>query len=50
MSDFVKAAAFIENHYQTYPFEKLVEKEFTLSQIDEAFQVCQRREASAGWC
>ncbi len=36
--DFVKATAFIETHYQTYPFEELIEKEFPLSEVNEAFQ------------
>ena len=35
--DFVKATAFIENNYRKYPFESLVEKEYSLDDIEEAF-------------
>ncbi|MDR3714301.1 MAG: zinc-binding dehydrogenase [Puia sp.] len=35
--DFVNAAAFIENHYRKYPFEDLVEKEYPLDKVEEAF-------------
>ncbi|MFT3704556.1 MAG: zinc-binding dehydrogenase [Agriterribacter sp.] len=36
--DFVNAAAFITKHVGHYPFELLVEKEFSLNEIEEAFQ------------
>lgn len=35
--DFVKATAFIESNYRKYPFESLVEKEYSLDDIEEAF-------------
>ncbi|HLX92075.1 MAG TPA: zinc-binding dehydrogenase [Puia sp.] len=35
--DFLEATLFIEDHYQKYPFEKLVEKEFVMEDIDNAF-------------
>ena len=35
--DFIKAAAFIQEHYQTYPFEDLIEKEYPLTEIEDAF-------------
>jgi len=35
--DFLNAVVFIENNYHKYPFEDLVEKEFTLDQVDKAF-------------
>jgi alcohol dehydrogenase len=35
--DFVKATAFIERHYADYPFKSLVEKEFVLDEVEEAF-------------
>jgi alcohol dehydrogenase len=35
--DFVKATAFIENNYRRYPFESLIEKEYHLDDIEEAF-------------
>ncbi len=36
--DFVNATAFIENNYLKYPFEALIEKEFTLDDIEAAFK------------
>lgn len=36
--DFLAATAFIEANYQKYPFEDLVEKEFTLEQTEQAFE------------
>ena len=36
--DFVQATSFIENHYGDYPFDALIEKEFDLEEIEEAFQ------------
>ncbi|WP_114940128.1 zinc-binding dehydrogenase [Mucilaginibacter endophyticus] len=36
--DFLNAAIFIENNYRKYPFEQLVEKEFTLNEVDNAFR------------
>jgi putative phosphonate catabolism associated alcohol dehydrogenase len=36
--DFLNAAIFIENNYRKYPFEELVEKEFTLYEVDNAFR------------
>lgn len=36
--DFLNAAIFIENNYRKYPFEELVEKEFTLDEVDNAFR------------
>jgi putative phosphonate catabolism associated alcohol dehydrogenase len=36
--DFLNAAIFIESNYRKYPFEDLVEKEFTLDQVDDAFK------------
>jgi putative phosphonate catabolism associated alcohol dehydrogenase len=35
--DFLNAVSFIENNYKKYPFEMLVEKEFMMEDIDEAF-------------
>jgi hypothetical protein len=36
--DFLGATEFIENFYARYPFEALVEKEFSLEQIQDAFE------------
>ncbi|MDB5150160.1 MAG: hypothetical protein JWQ57_4180 [Mucilaginibacter sp.] len=36
--DFLNATIFIENNYRKYPFEELVEKEFTLDEVDNAFR------------
>lgn len=36
--DFLAAAAFVEANYQKYPFEELVEKEYQINEIDEAFR------------
>ncbi len=36
--DFVNATTFIENNYLKYPFEELIEKEFTLDDIEAAFK------------
>jgi alcohol dehydrogenase len=35
--DFLSDTLFIENNYQKYPFEDLVEKEYPLDKIEEAF-------------
>jgi putative phosphonate catabolism associated alcohol dehydrogenase len=35
--DFVNATSFIENNYRKYPFESLVEKEYSLDDIEAAF-------------
>jgi alcohol dehydrogenase len=35
--DFLNAATFIESNYNKYPFEDLVEKEFSLDEVEEAF-------------
>ncbi|HWK05128.1 MAG TPA: zinc-binding dehydrogenase [Puia sp.] len=35
--DFVEATSFIENNYRKYPFEELIEKEYSLEDIEEAF-------------
>lgn len=35
--DFLNATIFIENNYLKYPFEELVETEFTLDEVEEAF-------------
>jgi len=35
--DFVHATSFIENNYRKYPFENLVEKEYSLDDIEAAF-------------
>jgi threonine dehydrogenase-like Zn-dependent dehydrogenase len=35
--DFVNATLFIENNYRNYPFESLVEKEYSLDDIEAAF-------------
>lgn len=35
--DFVNATVFIENNYTKYPFEALIEKEYTLDEVSEAF-------------
>ncbi len=35
--DFLNATSFIENNYRKYPFEDLVEKEYPLDSIEEAF-------------
>jgi putative phosphonate catabolism associated alcohol dehydrogenase len=35
--DFLNATLFIEENYKKYPFEMLVEKEFSIDDIDEAF-------------
>ena len=40
--DFLNATAFIENNYQKYPFEDLVEEEFSLNKIEEAFEFASR--------
>jgi putative phosphonate catabolism associated alcohol dehydrogenase len=36
--DFINAAAFIEKNYEKYPFEDLVEKEYELDDVEEAFK------------
>jgi alcohol dehydrogenase len=36
--DFVNATSFIENNYQKYPFTDLVEKEYPMYKIDDAFK------------
>jgi alcohol dehydrogenase len=36
--DFLNATIFIENNFQKYPFQQLVEKEFALEQTQEAFE------------
>jgi alcohol dehydrogenase len=41
--DFCKAAAFIENNNQTYPFGELIEKEFSLDQVDDAFEFASKK-------
>jgi alcohol dehydrogenase len=35
--DFVNATLFIENNYLKYPFEDLIEKEYTMDKVEEAF-------------
>jgi alcohol dehydrogenase len=35
--DFLNATTFIEKNWQKYPFEGLVEREFTLDEVDDAF-------------
>ena len=35
--DFVNATVFIEDNYKKYPFEELIEKEYDLDQVEEAF-------------
>jgi len=35
--DFLNATTFIENNYRKYPFEELIEKEYTLDEIETAF-------------
>lgn len=35
--DFVNATTFIENNYFKYPFESLIEKEYEMDEIEEAF-------------
>lgn len=35
--DFLNATSFIENNYQKYPFEALIEKEYELDEIADAF-------------
>ena len=35
--DFLNATTFIENNYEKYPFVELVEKEYALTDIEEAF-------------
>ena len=35
--DFLNATSFIENNYRKYPFEDLVEKEYSFNKIEEAF-------------
>ncbi|MEO5888837.1 MAG: zinc-binding dehydrogenase [Ferruginibacter sp.] len=37
-SDFLIATLFIENNYQKYPFEDLVEMEYSLDQVETAFE------------
>ena len=36
--DFARAALFVQDYYQTYPFEDLIEKEYTLAEVDNAFR------------
>ncbi|MDP9080723.1 MAG: zinc-binding dehydrogenase [Bacteroidota bacterium] len=36
--DFVKATEFIENNHTKYPFGELIEKEYPLNEIEEAFK------------
>jgi len=36
--DFVNATSFIENNYEKYPFEDLIEKEYPLNEIADAFK------------
>jgi alcohol dehydrogenase len=36
--DFVNATVFIENNYQKYPFEDLIEKEYPLDEVADAFK------------
>jgi len=40
--DFINAASFIESNYRKYPFEELIEIEFTLDNIDEAFSFAEK--------
>jgi len=35
--DFLRATLFIEDNYDKYPFEQLVEKEYSLDEVEEAF-------------
>ena len=35
--DFLRATSFIENNYTKYPFEQLIEKEYSLDNIEDAF-------------
>jgi hypothetical protein len=35
--DFLNATVFIENNYGKYPLEDLIEKEYSLNSIEEAF-------------
>jgi len=35
--DFLNATLFIENNYRKYPFEDLIEREYTMDKIEEAF-------------
>ncbi len=35
--DFLNATLFIENNYRKYPFEDLIETEYTMDKIEEAF-------------
>ncbi len=41
--DFLRATEFIENHYNKYPFEDLVEKEYTLDEVECAFHYASER-------
>ncbi|KIO77821.1 hypothetical protein TH53_07460 [Pedobacter lusitanus] len=36
--DFVNATSFIEHNYQKYPFQALIEKEYELGEVEEAFR------------
>ncbi|TDO20745.1 alcohol dehydrogenase catalytic domain-containing protein [Pedobacter duraquae] len=36
--DFVNAKIFVERNYQKYPFELLIEKEYSLHEVEEAFR------------
>jgi len=40
--DFINAASFIESNYRKYPFEELIEIEFTPDNIDEAFSFAEK--------
>jgi alcohol dehydrogenase len=41
--DFLNATDFIEANYQKYPFESLIEKEFALDEVEQAFAFAQER-------
>jgi alcohol dehydrogenase len=41
--DFLNATSFIENNYQKYPFEELIEKEYPLDEIEAAFEFASNR-------
>ncbi len=40
--DFVNATSFVQNSYQKYPFEDLVEMEFALDEVENAFRAASK--------
>jgi putative phosphonate catabolism associated alcohol dehydrogenase len=41
--DFLQATSFIEDNYRKYPFEDLIEEEYSLDRVEEAFEFASER-------